>query len=51
MGRPQLVITIECNEEDADKVPTNITDTVRSLVAHIPSADVFWSEDEGEDDE
>lgn len=51
MGRPQLVITIECNEEDVDKVPRNIFETVRAMVADVPSADVFWSNDESEDND
>lgn len=51
MGRPQLVITIECDPEDVEKVPRNIFETVRKMVADVPSADVFWSQDESDDDE
>lgn len=51
MGRPQLVITIECDKDDIDKVPRNIFETVRSMVADIPSAEVLWSTDESDDDD
>lgn len=51
MGRPQLVITIECDKDDVDKVPRNIFETVRSMVADIPSAEVLWSTDESDDED
>lgn len=50
MGRPQLVIVIECDEDDVDKVPNNIFDTVTAMVADVPSADTHWYQDESEDD-
>jgi hypothetical protein len=51
MGRPQLVITIECNETDAHLMPSTILNAVREMVAGVPSADVTWHEDEGENDD